>query len=864
MCTESNHNDTILGFPIDIFPTVPSLVKSLKALVSSPDTFIQGDHPYQFLTFPIAELDSRLILEPFVPTGNRGSFEIFSETNQPVYLIWRFNHKDLDAISLINFIEKLRSSILDNHERFSTLRELISSRLLAARSEEWIDTVGDPVALPLNNISPRQYSAKFASALAVSTIRNTKKIHLTIGFLKASRGKDEPISPGNKLKVGVSRILVDVVEAYLRPHTEIERLANAIMRDLDDKKLHKNSAAEAVDILVNVQTLDWYSIICGQTSAQGTSFGRPFVYHQFSINRSQIRTDVELWNRNSPVVRNRTVKPSPTQQKIFDDARSLLSGTVEEAHLIYGGSQSFPSISDVVDIRLESLRDDPQASEYVNEFASLLASVPERYTIGLSAKAGGTSYLEALACLRQQRIFHFVGESNDASPLTVQHSANELSSPVAWMHEEGISYFDPTDKVHRDVGKDGRNGIAYILSSGSTGRSKVTLLTKAMAENIIGNAQVFLQISPASRLLMVASPRFDAIYFEILIALHMKVVPTRVDSISRNLSLVKEKLESRVFTHLVATPTILTLLNQIGSLFPKIVMSVGEKISDSLLYSLTKTEVKDLYGPSEAGIWSGIRDPLASEAGFKPLRNVYFRKSPTRSIQDSRASVDFRIGLASSIYGEEFFEVDSGDAASFDVNNNYITDIRRTDGLVKISGKRFSKLQIGDRLKELYGFTPTVIEEVGAAHCSGSRQQLVAITNVPEGTGERLEKTILYEGAQISLIYVNKFPVGNAGKLDVPLLLQYVNRRFLKFKFHVEGSTLPPSQENSTESWVRETWTKFFPSADVGKQFSELGGTSLDALRIQAELVNIGLNAPLVDPDQSVADYVIAVSRATR
>jgi hypothetical protein len=81
-----------------------------------------------------------------------------------------------------------------------------------------------------------------------------------------------------------------------------------------------------------------------------------------------------------------------------------------------------------------------------------------------------------------------------------------------------------------------------------------------MAENIVGNSYMYLSLEEDSRLLMLSSPQFDAIYFELLLCLSMPYLPERIGAISSNIRQVKTMLGEGVFSHLVCTPTVLLFI----------------------------------------------------------------------------------------------------------------------------------------------------------------------------------------------------------------------------------------------------------------------------------------------------------------
>lgn len=858
------HNDAVLGFPIEVFHNKDSLLEALLRLIDEGFVSKPNNTSYKFACYPHSQLGNRSALEPFVTAGYAGEFEIFLRNDSPIYLIWRFNHKWMDAISLLRFTEALRSYGLGTLPRFSTPQQLLAVTREIRSSNPWIDTFGDQYLLDQPGNSPRKYWQKLGASAAITSCRMHGTQQFNLGILKAGRPLASPINPGNHLQVKVLPIEVDPFKAATTPLTELERLVGLL--DSREGILQNSSVSEEVDILINPQTLDWYSIICEQLAPSGRSFSLPFLYHQVNKLSNQVRFDIELWHKGSVILRNRTSNSftSPNRRIYSSQCIELYGGKRPTKSLtVYGGAKSFERFDAIVASRWELLRQ-RNKTEYqrASRFRELLGLIPRRFAIGLSATNSCWTFLEALTCWKEGRIIHYVCESSTADSRSFQLSSDSLGVPLAWIDGENISLFEPNGTLVRNIENDHLSGVAYILSSGSTGVPKVTLLTKAMAENIVGNSYMYLSLEEDSRLLMLSSPQFDAIYFELLLCLSMPYLPERIGAISSNIRQVKTMLGEGVFSHLVCTPTVLLLLLQAGVKFPPILMSVGEKLSNTLLKSILNStpdgQVFDLYGPSEAGIWSALRRASSGESSFYPLKNVYFRMIKQ---WEGGNNSPFHIGVLGEA-GETQFEVSSGDEANFDLESQSIRTIRRIDGIIKISGKRFSKQEIINYLLAEYDFDCALLTEVEDESLAEQSKVLLAVSFSTFSRQVDLVGIGTFHGAKVLLTCISDAPLTKTGKLDIQSLASVIPEQAKDNNLKsISKAPVDSNEASPLFQLVKSVWSEYITVSSEDASFNEMGGTSLDALRIQTALIGQGIDAPPILPEISFSQYIDLVNQ---
>lgn len=838
----ARHNDALIGFPLGLEASTTQLVRALRSL--SPDKIGGGCDGAALTVQQFAVDDLQKHIAEVIDPGKHelGTFKIFSTEGSPKYLLWHLNHAGFDALSVLSFFEELTSRVMRQQRRWRTTRELLASSVASYQCQPWFDTDGRPIKLvEESSLTRRRLMARVGASFAVARTRVTGRHTTTVGYLMAGRAGDEPVAISNSLKMALLTCSVDVATSCRDPKEAVALASAAILSDLDEPTYFSGGSIESVDVLVNPQSLNWYDtarIILGDAPA---SLEYPIVYHQELEDSAQVRVDLEMWDPISPTLRFPRRPADGVDDRIYLEALDLYAGSAAGLPICQGARSEFTAFKDYVHGRVERLCHE-SAREFEDK-CKRVSSVDARYAIGIVAGNGAEAFLFALACMQCARVCHFVGDS-ESPAADLLATAQSLNVPVAVAFGDGFKYVEPAVPA-RSVVEDAGRGWAYITSSGSTGSPKVTLLTHAMSQNIIGNATKHLGIDSTSNIAMLASPKFDAIYFECLIALPCKKLPKRLDLHE----LLAGRCEHSVFdefSHLVATPTVFSLLDAKGISLPETLMSVGERLPESLLETLDGIpgrKVYDLYGPSEAGIWSGFRNASFRQTGFKPIDNIYFRASD--QFEDGRNAVS--IGLSFATYGADAVEVVSGDSANF--NGISIEDLRRSDGLLKIGGRRVAESAVTDFLAKRYNFVADSLVQV--ADESDNRVAFAAFANAPSPSDERRE-TATGMGAKFYLCGIHGPPLTPSGKLDTNRLLEMLELD-------------PLADAQSAEKWgvterVARVWAKHVGSDASNCTMEDLGASSLDALRIQIELEREGVRVPLPDKGTTLADLVVVAA----
>ncbi|WP_083744971.1 non-ribosomal peptide synthetase [Nocardia donostiensis] len=167
----------------------------------------------------------------------------------------------------------------------------------------------------------------------------------------------------------------------------------------------------------------------------------------------------------------------------------------------------------------------------------------------------------------------------------------------------------PTSALPRAIHPDTPAWLIY--TSGSTGTPKgVSVSHRGIADLVVAQREL-LALDERSRVLLVASPSFDASVFEALMAFGAGaaaiVAPPGVFG-GRPLA---ELIDREQVTHMVITPSALATLDPAEVPGVRVLAVAGEAIGAELVerWAADRTMV-NLYGPTESTIWATASEPL--------------------------------------------------------------------------------------------------------------------------------------------------------------------------------------------------------------------------------------------------------------
>ncbi len=480
-----------------------------------------------------------------------------------------------------------------------------------------------------------------------------------------------------------------------------------------------------------------------------------------------------------------------------------------------------------------------------------------------------------------------------------------LEPAVEWVVADNHTCDDVTGSGETGVETAARHPrtdeIAYVIfTSGSTGRPKGVAVTHRGLADLVADARVRFDLTPAARVLRFAAPGFDAAVFETLVAVAaastMVVVP---DGVTGGVELAATLRRERV-THATITPTALATvsdalsepvsdgLSEPGSDDPgsgtraagfpdlEVISVAGDVCSPELVRTWSPgRSMRNLYGPTEATIWATSSGPMRPDSAVTiggPIAGI------TAAVLDPRlhpvpAGVTGELylagpALAAGYVGQAALTAERFVAAPFPTtasgapgermyrtgdivrwrrrNGRWSLDfLGRTDFQVKIRGFRIELGEIDAVLGEHHAvdFSTTA----GIEHPTSGETVLVSWVHGVAGVAPDTDDVAAHAARRLPahmmpavIVPIGEIPLTATGKLDTGAL---PTPRF--------GGDVHVSPETETEQTVAAVYAQVLgldPAEEVSAEasFFALGGTSLSATRVVARLgVASGVEIPV-------------------
>ncbi|MDR2281013.1 MAG: amino acid adenylation domain-containing protein, partial [Gordonia sp. (in: high G+C Gram-positive bacteria)] len=453
-----------------------------------------------------------------------------------------------------------------------------------------------------------------------------------------------------------------------------------------------------------------------------------------------------------------------------------------------------------------------------------------------------------------QRRDEILADSGAVFGLTVTGAQEELPDSVEWLTVDDTVTDHSADPIRRDelARPVHADDLAYLIyTSGSTGKPKAAALSHRGLANLVAGQRRFLHLGPATRMLHVASPTFDASIFE-LVALctgsGIVISPADVyggDDLS-------DVLAEGGVTHVVITPSMMDGLDPEKLPALSTLASVGEACPPDLRNRWVRAgrTFFNLYGPTESTIWGTGTEPSTVDGpihiggplpglgalvlgdGLRPVPvgvpgELYLTGDPLALGYLGRPDLSATRFVA-DLFGPDGTRMyRTGDRVVRTVSGD-LEYLGRVDFQVKLRGQR---IELGE------------IESV-LSHAQGVRNVAIVVATAPSGgqglvayvAGDDLNRADLVEYAAQRLVaymrptvwmLVDEMPLTIAGKVD---------RRGLPSPEFGAADHVEPV--GPAETAVAAVFAEILGTGQVSatESFFDAGGNSLSAMRVIARV----------------------------
>ncbi|WP_067571699.1 non-ribosomal peptide synthetase [Nocardia acidivorans] len=234
----------------------------------------------------------------------------------------------------------------------------------------------------------------------------------------------------------------------------------------------------------------------------------------------------------------------------------------------------------------------------------------------------GAAYLPIDPNAPAERIDLMLTDSAAAMGITTDRRRADLPAPAGggWLLIDPDEPVEPESPPITDADRVRPLRLAHpayvMYTSGSTGKPKAVTITHAGLANVLVTQAQRCDSDPATRVLAVASPGFDASIWELLLALGSGATLVIAPAWAYAGDALLELLERERISHALLTPRVLATLTAPERLPElRLLAAAGETCPPELveLWSAGRCFV-NIYGPTEATIWATVTVPLRADA----------------------------------------------------------------------------------------------------------------------------------------------------------------------------------------------------------------------------------------------------------
>ena len=399
---------------------------------------------------------------------------------------------------------------------------------------------------------------------------------------------------------------------------------------------------------------------------------------------------------------------------------------------------------------------------------------------------------------------------------------------------------------------------AYVMfTSGSTGEPKGIVVDHRALASFLGWAREYFELGPDSRVIQFSRLTFDASIWEIFGTFSsggtLVLVPAGV---AESPPLLSEAMEAFRITHCDIVPSVLGMLDPERAPALRQCMSGGERILRELVeqWAAPGRTFVNGYGPAEATVVSIAARCMPGESGPVPIGkaiegvDIYLLDDELVPVSRGKTGEVFLAGptLARGYVGMPRETADrfvpdpfsgrpgermyrTGDLAR-ELDDGKLAFIGRRDRQVKIAGQRVEPEEVEAILGAVPGVADCAVVAVEKSH----RKRLAAFItgSVSADSASRECRARLPEHLVPNTIEVlDDLPLGSSGKIDRSALIARAGGRQTR-----ADVVLGPAGRDA-EALVLQAATEVLGTPpDPSRSFVEMGGDSLDAMRLIGRL----------------------------
>lgn len=511
-----------------------------------------------------------------------------------------------------------------------------------------------------------------------------------------------------------------------------------------------------------------------------------------------------------------------------------------------------------------------ELNEKANKFAHHLNSlnIPSSSTIGILFKRSIDLYICMIGILKSNHNYllidytlpndriEYMLQNCNSSYLITNSSINKTLSIENTIFFDKVNFDNNFTNLNKQINP---SSVACIIyTSGSTGTPKGVMLTHRGIVNILISHKNILHIDKLNKFLSMSTVSFDMFAVETYISLlsGKTIILTNEDEQQSPQKLQNIILNNNV-DFILTTPSKIDLLmmdKKSNCLKDVKVIQLGGEIFTSSLYKklceFTNAEIYNGYGPTEITACCSFKKVISEDISIgTPLCNTKIficdknlNLLPIGILGEICVSGDgLSLGYVNNkeLTGKSFVKTNftdnlvyrTGDLGYID-NNGEIRYAKRNDDQVKLRGLRIELNEISSRIKEIDGIKNSfvTIKEVNGnkslcAYISANSSFKITQNNVKEHLKQHLPSYMIPS----FILFLDDMPLTINGKIDSKRLPEIV---FDDSNITHASTDSEIELENLCKKYLKCNFI------DINSNFFEIGGDSLFAIKLSAEIYN--------------------------